>query len=56
MIAALPIIIGGQLLLSFLNYDIQSVPTSPLHLRLKRLAVQPISIDKKPTEAQRAQD
>lgn len=35
MIAALPIIIGTQLLLAFLNYDIQSVPRSTLHLRLK---------------------
>ncbi|WP_082549863.1 glycosyltransferase family 2 protein [Mesorhizobium sp. Root157] len=34
MIAALPIIIGAQLLLAFLNYDIQSVPHTTLHLRL----------------------
>lgn len=35
MLAALPIIIGSQLLLAFLNYDIQSVPRTTLHLRLK---------------------
>lgn len=35
MIAALPILIGSQLLLAFLNYDIQSTPRSTLHLRLK---------------------
>ncbi len=35
MVAALPIIIGTQLLLAFLNYDIQSVPRSTLHTRLK---------------------
>jgi len=35
MVAALPIIVGTQLLLAFLNYDIQSVPRSTLHLRLK---------------------
>jgi hypothetical protein len=35
MLAALPIIVGTQLLLAFLNYDIQSVPRSTLHLRLK---------------------
>lgn len=35
MLAALPVIIGTQLLLAFLNYDIQSVPRSTLHLRLR---------------------
>jgi dolichol-phosphate mannosyltransferase len=35
MVAALPIIVGTQLLLAFLNYDIQAVPRSTLHLRLK---------------------
>ncbi len=34
MVAALPIIIGAQLLLAFLNYDIQSVSRTALHLRL----------------------
>jgi glycosyltransferase involved in cell wall biosynthesis len=34
MVAALPIIIGAQLLLAFLNYDIQSVPRTTLHPRL----------------------
>jgi glycosyltransferase involved in cell wall biosynthesis len=41
MIAALPIIVGTQLLLAFLNYDIQSVPRSTLHVRLKT-SVQPM--------------
>lgn len=40
MLAALPIIVGTQLVLAFLNYDIQSVPRSTLHLRL-RASVQP---------------
>lgn len=31
MLAALPIIMGGQLLLAFLGYDIASVPYRPLH-------------------------
>ncbi len=35
MMAALPILIGVQLLLAFLNYDIQSVPRTALHLRLR---------------------
>ncbi|CAN7366217.1 glycosyltransferase family 2 protein [Aminobacter sp. LjRoot7] len=39
MIAALPIIIGTQFLLAFLNYDIQSVPRSTLHPRLKTSAL-----------------
>lgn len=34
MVAALPIIVGSQLLLAFLNYDIQSVPRLALHPRL----------------------
>jgi hypothetical protein len=34
MVAALPIIIGSQLLLAFINYDIQSVPRVALHPRL----------------------
>jgi hypothetical protein len=31
MLAALPIILGAQLLLSFLSYDVQSTPRSALH-------------------------
>jgi len=38
MIAALPIMVGTQLLLAFLAFDIQSVPRSTLHLRLKNSA------------------
>jgi glycosyltransferase involved in cell wall biosynthesis len=37
MVSALPIIVGMQFLLAFLNYDIQSVPRTPLHLRLQRV-------------------
>jgi dolichol-phosphate mannosyltransferase len=35
MMAALPILVGVQLLLAFLNYDIRSVPRIPLHPRLQ---------------------
>lgn len=38
MLAALPIIVGIQLLLAFFSYDIQSVPRTALHLRLKTSA------------------
>jgi GT2 family glycosyltransferase len=38
MLAALPIIVGIQLLLSFLNFDVQAVPQTALHIRLKRSA------------------
>jgi uncharacterized membrane protein len=31
MLAALPIIIGTQLLISFFNYDIKNIPDKPLH-------------------------
>jgi len=34
MLAALPVLIGVQLLLSFLNYDVRNVPRIPLHQRL----------------------
>ena len=36
MLAALPIIIGVQLLLSFLNYDLQRVPHEPLQKEWRR--------------------
>ena len=34
MVAALPIIVGAQMLLAFLNYDVQSEPAHALHSRL----------------------
>lgn len=34
MLAALPVLVGVQLLLSFLNHDVRSVPSIPLHQRL----------------------
>ncbi|MDB6123530.1 MAG: glycosyl transferase family 2 [Pedosphaera sp.] len=34
MLAALPVIVGSQLVLSFLNYDVRNVPQIPLHKRL----------------------
>lgn len=34
MLAALPVIVGTQLLLQFLNFDIRNVPRQPLHPRL----------------------
>jgi uncharacterized membrane protein len=36
MLAAMPIIIGTQLLLAFVNYDIQSTPSTALHPRLEK--------------------
>jgi len=35
MISALPIILGFQLLLGFINYDIANIPGDPIHQRLK---------------------
>jgi hypothetical protein len=34
MVAALPVLLGGHLLISALNYDIANVPRRPLHLQL----------------------
>ena len=34
MLAALPVIVGVQLVLAFLNYDLGNVPRDPLHRRL----------------------
>ena len=34
MVAALPILLGGHLLISALNYDIANVPHRPLHRQL----------------------
>jgi hypothetical protein len=34
MLAALPVLIGVQLLLAFLSYDVQSQPRMPVHRRL----------------------
>lgn len=36
MLCALPVIIGTQLILSALNYDIQNTPSIPIHPTLKR--------------------
>ena len=36
MLAVLPIILGFQLLLSFINYDIASLPKTPLHTSLSK--------------------
>ncbi len=35
MLAALPIIVGVQLMLSFLSYDVSATPRVPLHTRLR---------------------
>jgi dolichol-phosphate mannosyltransferase len=35
MLAALPLIIGVQLVLPFLSFDLQNVPREPLHRRLE---------------------
>ena len=37
MICALPQIIGVQLTLSALNFDIQNIPRNPLHILLKKV-------------------
>ena len=34
MLAGLPIIVGLQMLLSFINYDITNIPNNPLHKRI----------------------
>ncbi len=39
MLAALPILLGIQLLLAFLSHDIQMTPSQPLHTRLSTLRV-----------------
>jgi hypothetical protein len=36
MLAGLPLILGVQLLLAFVGYDIQSTPSTALHPRLTR--------------------
>jgi hypothetical protein len=36
MLAGLPLILGVQLLLAFVGYDIQSSPSTALHPRLTR--------------------
>ena len=35
MLAALPVIIGVQLVLQAVNYDVQSAPSEPIHPRLR---------------------
>ncbi len=35
VLAALPIILGSQLLIAFLNFDLRNVPRTPIHDRLK---------------------
>jgi uncharacterized membrane protein len=35
MLAALPVIIGSQLLLSFLSFDMANVPREPLHAKIR---------------------
>jgi len=37
MLASLPVILGTQLLLSFLNYDMADVPREPIHGKLSLL-------------------
>jgi hypothetical protein len=40
MLAALPLIVGMQLLLGFITYDLLNVPRTPLHPILSQLATQ----------------
>ena len=35
MLAALPLLVGIQLILAFLSYDLQNVPRDVLHKRLE---------------------
>jgi dolichol-phosphate mannosyltransferase len=42
MLAALPLVVGFQLLLSFLAFDIANVPHAPLHVRLLETAPQSV--------------
>jgi hypothetical protein len=41
MLAALPLVMGFQLLLSFLAFDISNVPRLPLHVRLSESTSRP---------------
>lgn len=38
MVSALPVLVGIQLILAFIGYDIQAVPKRPIHLQNKYLA------------------
>jgi len=38
MLAALPVLLGGQLLIGWLNHDIANIPRRPLHLQLTQVA------------------
>jgi dolichol-phosphate mannosyltransferase len=51
MIAALTFLIGFQLLLSFLNYDISASPREPLHPFLSRARSRAVQDSAKPAEA-----
>jgi hypothetical protein len=41
MLAALPVLLGTQLLLAFLGYDLQNVPRDPVHRRLAASPARP---------------
>ncbi|MEO9632559.1 MAG: glycosyltransferase family 2 protein [Sulfitobacter sp.] len=56
MLAALPIIVGMQLLLAFVNYDIQSVPRTTLHLRLRSSAQPMRALKHRDAESARKKD
>ena len=43
MLAALPVIIGFQLLLSFLAYDVSNIPREAIHGRLARVSRRPVT-------------
>ena len=36
MVAVLPLVIGFQFLIAFLNYDVSNKPTIPIHIKLKK--------------------
>jgi dolichol-phosphate mannosyltransferase len=46
MVAALPVIVGVQLVLAFLSYDLQNVPRDILHRRLEPVPPKPLQSSK----------
>lgn len=46
MVAALPVIVGVQLLLAFLSHDLQNVPRDILHRRLEPMPTKPLPASK----------
>jgi hypothetical protein len=45
MLAALPVLVGVQLLLAFVSYDVSNIPTRPIHRRLVDFEIDPVRRD-----------